>query len=408
MTPASTNHRPLAVLAVNAGSSSIKFAVFELSHAMPAVLTGQIERIGSPEARIVAKDRIGRSVDAPRINATDHAQAAKALADWLGDQTREHTITAIAHRIVHGGRPRADHERATESTLKDLKNAIALDPTHLPREIELVDTCITAFPAARQLLCFDTVFHNTIPIELQLLPIPRRYFEAGIRRYGFHGLSYEFLMQELARVDSQAARRRVIFAHLGSGASMAGVRNGSCLDTTMSFTPASGIVMGTRPGDLDPGILIHLARTENMGPRELDDFINRECGLKGLSGTSSDVRDLLARRDTDENARHAIAVFISSARKAIGALAATLGGIDTLVFSGGIGEHAAEIRSEICAGLGFLGIRIDPTRNGAHAPVISSNDQSVTIRIIPTNEERMMALHCVRLFNLQAEKGPSA
>jgi acetate kinase len=251
-----------------------------------------------------------------------------------------------------------------------------------------------------QVACFDTAFHRDLPEVAQLLPIPRSYYEAGVRRFGFHGLSYTYLMRELERLDGpEAANGRVILAHLGSGASMAAVREGKAIDTTMAFTPTAGLVMGTRPGDLDPGLLIYMTRTEKKTPEEMDEFISHRCGLIGVSETSPDMRDLLARRATDKRAAEAVALFCYQARKWIGALTAALGGLDTLVFAAGIGEKSPEVRAEICTGLEFLGVRLDPARNARNEPIISTEDSNVRVRIIRTDEEMVIARAVSRVLS---------
>ncbi|MDB5172708.1 MAG: acetate kinase, partial [Phycisphaerales bacterium] len=262
---------------------------------------------------------------------------------------------------------------------------------HLPREIALIEVFGRGFPGVPQVACLDTAFHRDLPRVAELLPIPRKFFEAGIRRLGFHGLSYAYLMEELGSIAPREASGRVILAHLGSGASMAAVRDGKSVDTTMAFTPTAGLVMGTRPGDLDPGLLIYLMREQNLTPEQMDEFLSKRCGLIGLSETSADMRDLIARRDTDRRAAEAVEVFCYQAKKWIGAYAAVMGGLDAVVFSGGIGEHSPEVRAETCAGLEFLGLRIDAGRNKAGAAVISRDESKVAVRVIATDEESMIA-----------------
>ncbi len=282
--------------------------------------------------------------------------------------------------------------------LAELEQLAALDPAHLPCEIALIRALAARLPHVPQVACFDTAFHRDLPRVAQILPIPRRFEAKGLRRYGFHGLSYTYLMQALVQLgDPAATRGRVILAHLGAGASLAAVRDGKCIDTSMGFTPTAGLVMATRSGDLDPGVLIYLLRSEGLDAAALDDLVNRQSGLRGISETSGDVRDLLARRGTDVRADEALAVFCYQAKKWIGAFAGALGGLDTLVFSGGIGEHAAPLRAEICAGLDFLGIRLDAARNAAQDPVISAAGAACTVRVIPTDEESVIVREVRRL-----------
>ncbi|HEY1190967.1 MAG TPA: acetate/propionate family kinase [Gemmata sp.] len=358
------------ILVINAGSSSVKFAVFRAGAALQELSRGKIEHAGAPG------------------NVLAQLEAAGAFVDLLG----------IGHRLVHGGPHHTTPAVVTPDLLSDLEQLKPLDPTHLPAELALIDAVAARCPAVPQVVCFDTAFHRDLPPVARTLPIPRRYLAQGIRRYGFHGISYQYLLEELERVaGAEAARGRVIFAHLGAGASLAAVRNGKCVDTTMSFTPTGGLVMGTRTGDLDPGVLVHLLRTEKLTAEQLDALVNRESGLLGLSETSSDVRELLAREGTDPRAAKAVGVFCYQARKWIGALAAGLGGLDTLVFAGGIGENSPDIRTRICSGLSFFGVQLATEANATGAAVISSQIAPVVVRVIRTNEEVMIARTVQRL-----------
>ena len=264
----------------------------------------------------------------------------------------------------------------------------------------LIEAFRKRHPTLPQVACFDTAFHRTMPSVAKLLPIPRRYAAKGVERYGFHGLSYAYLMQELGRIDPAAVKGRVILAHLGNGASLAAVHHEKSIDTSMGFTPTAGLVMSTRTGDLDPGVGYYLARSERMSAARFQHMVNHESGLIGVSGTSSDVRDLLAQEDTDARAAEAIALFCYQAKKWIGSYAAALGGLDTLVFAGGIGENAPAIRKRICEGLGFLGIALHPKRNAKNASVISTDTGRVIVRVIRTDEERMIARSVVRVLKL--------
>jgi len=297
----------------------------------------------------------------------------------------------VGHRVVHC-MTHSQPARATPSLLEELKAAIPFDPEHLPQEIELIETLRRRFPRLDQVVCFDTAFHRTMPRVATLLPIPRRYESKGVRRYGFHGLSYTFLLQELARLgDTASEHGRVILAHLGNGASIAAVRDGRSIDTSMAFTPTAGLPMSTRSGDLDPGVLTFLATTEARDPAFLQKMVNHESGLLGISETSSDVRDLLAREHEDVRAAEAIGVFCYQTKKWIAAFAGALGGLDTLVFAGGIGENSAPIRQRVCEGLQFIGLELDESRNREHAPLISSAASRVSVRVIPTDEESVIA-----------------
>ena len=292
-------------------------------------------------------------------------------------------------------------ERITQELLDELHRIRPYDPDHLPREIELIEAFQRRHPQLPQVACFDTAFHRTMPRVARMLPIPRRFDAKGVERYGFHGLSYAYLMEELARVaGTKAAHGRVVLAHLGNGASLAAVRDGKSIDTSMGFTPTAGLVMGTRTGDLDPGVAWYLMQTENLTPKQFSNLINNESGLLGISETSSDMRDLLDRETQDVRAAEAVALFCYQARKWIGAFAAALGGLDTLVFSGGIGENAPEVRARICDGLEFLGIELEEKQNVANADLISTESSRVSVRVIHTDEERMIAKTVCRILGL--------
>ena len=339
-----------------------------------------MERIGRPESRlIVAGAEGGRSESEDlRVDAPDPGAAVGLVIDRLEESVGSAALAVVGHRVVHGGNRYCGTRAASRRRLIDeLRRLSPFDPDHLPGEIALIEAFRRRDPALPQVACFDTAFHHDLPRVAQILPIPRRYEAAGVRRYGFHGLSYAYLMEELARVAGpEAARGRVILAHLGSGASLAAVRDGRCVDTTMGFTPAAGLVMGDpRSGDLDPGLVRFLCAVRgDDAPNGSTDMVNHESGLLGVSETSPDVRDLLARRDTDVRAAEAVELFCYQARKWIGAFAAALGGLDTLVFAGGIGENSPEVRARICAGLEFLGVALDAGRNEAGARDLISTE----------------------------------
>jgi len=294
----------------------------------------------------------------------------------------------------------SEPERVTPRLLAELRRITPYDPDHLPREIELIEAFCQRHPKLVQVACFDTAFHRTMPRVAKLLPIPRRYAAKGVERYGFHGLSYAYLMEELRRLDPAAAKGRVILAHLGNGASLAAVRDGKSIDTSMGFTPTAGLVMSTRTGDLDPGLAYFLARTERMTAVRFQRIVNHESGLLGVSGTSSDVRDLLAHEASDARAADAVGLFCYQAKKWIGSFAAAMGGLDTLVFAGGIGENAPSVRARICEGLGFLGVELDRKRNAKSAVLISSKAGRVKVRVVRTDEELMIARSVTRLLHL--------
>lgn len=382
------------VLTINGGSSSIKFGLFAVGDPPCRLRAGIIERIGLPDSQLIIKDG-----ERQPIKALDYPSAADQLIDWLVSQRHAADLAAVGHRVVHGGSRHGEPQPVTAELLDELRRLSQLDPAHLPGEIALIESFVSRLPGILQIACFDTAFHHNLPRVAQLVPIPRRFLDAGIRRFGFHGLSYAYLLEELARVaGTEAVRGRIMLAHLGNGASMAAVRDRQPLDTTMGFTPTGGLVMGTRSGDLDPGLLVHLMRTESLDAAAVDDLVNRRSGLVGVSGSSPDMRDLLAKKAEDPHAAEAVELFCFSIKKAFGAFAAVLGGLDTLVFAGGIGENAPEVRARACAGLEFLGIHIDPQRNAVGASVISPDGSPVTVRVIRTDEEQMIAREVFRLL----------
>jgi acetate kinase len=387
------------VLAINGGSSSIRFAVYEAGGVLLRCLRGKIDRIGMGGTQLSVDDPAGLPRALRRISAADHRTALKFLLDWLESQPAFGSVRAAGHRVVHGMR-HSKPERVTPRLLAELKRITPYDPEHLPREIGLIEAFLDRHPKLPQIACFDTAFHRTMPPVARLLPIPRRYSAKGVERYGFHGLSYAYLMEELGRVDPRAAKGRVILAHLGNGASLAAVRGGKSIDTSMGFTPTAGLVMSTRSGDLDPGLIYYLERTEHMTPSRFQWMVNHESGLLGISGTSPDLRDLCSIEASDPRAAQAVELFCYQVRKWIGSYAAALGGLETLVFAAGIGENSPLIRRRICDGLGFLGIELDRRRNARNAPLISPDAGRVRVRVIHTDEELMIARSVARLLRL--------
>ena len=390
------------ILTINGGSSSIKFALFDKAgDALQRILEGGMERIGMPEATLRVKgvkpaDNFSRPVAAP-----DHTAAVGALMDWIEERIGRDALTAVGHRVVHGGPKYSAPQRITPEMVEELHRLSPFDPEHLPEEILLTEAFHRRFPDLPQVACFDTAFHHDLPRVARLLPIPRRYEAQGVRRYGFHGLSYAYLMGELARLaGAEAARGRVILAHLGNGASLAAVRNGKSVDTSMGFTPTAGVPMSTRSGDLDPGLVWYLARAEGLDAKGFHEMVNFQSGLLGISETSSDMRDLLARETQDVRAAEAVALFCYQVKKWIGAFAAALGGLDTLVFAGGVGENAPTVRARICDNLGFLGIKLEEKRNAVNESVISGAAGQVSVRVIPTDEEWMIADMVCRVLGL--------
>ena len=378
------------ILTVNGGSSSIRVAVFASGAAPQVLLDGKVERLGK-EAPLFSVNRSGEPKQTIELHMPAGQSPIEPLMDWMEKFAPELRPDVIGHRVVHGMLHSAP-EKVTPQLVDELKRIVPYDPEHMPREIGFIEVLQARYPTIPQVVCFDTAFHRTMPRVATQLPIPRKYAAHGVQRYGFHGLSYTFLMAELRRLgEPSAASGRVVLAHLGSGASLAAVLDGRCIDTSMGFTPASGLVMGTRTGDLDPGVMCFLAREESLDPARLQLMVNHESGLLGVSETSADVRDLLERESKDERAREALALFSYQSRKWIGAFAAALGGIDTLVFAGGVGENSSVVRERICAGLEFLGVHLDGARNADHASRISSDASAVGVRVIRTDEERVIA-----------------
>jgi acetate kinase len=391
--------REASVLAINGGSSSIKFALYQIGEPPKRGCYGKVDRIGLDGTNLSYNDSFRNQIISSKIGASDHKSAANFLIDWLEDQVDFASVMAVGHRIVNGGSKYSKPQQVTRELLDELRRISPYDPDHLPSEIELIDLFGEHFRNLTQVACFDTAFHRDMPRVARILPIPRSFDAKGIQRYGFHGLSYEFLMEELAReAGAEAAQGRVVLAHLGNGASLAAVHGGKSIDTSMGFTPTAGLPMSTRSGDLDPGLVWYLARTEQMTARQFHQMVNYQSGLLGISETSSDMRDLLGREAGDIRAAEAINLFCYQVKKWIGAFSAALGGLNTLVFAGGIGENAPEMRTRICSGLEFLGLELDEVRNAANGPVISTDGSQATVRVIHTDEELMIAKAVFRIL----------
>jgi acetate kinase len=385
------------LLTVNTGSSSLKAALYSLPALAPAG-TLQLARIGLPEGHMCAADPDGRIVEDRALALPDHRHALEALLRWLESAG---TPAAAGHRVVHGGPDYSAPQRVTTELLATLRSLVPIDPEHLPQAIAAIEGLSDALPAVPQVACFDTAFHRTMPHIAQTYALPRRYTDVGVIRYGFHGLSYEYVVERLRAIDPISADGRVVIAHLGNGASMAAIRDGRSVDTTMGFSPTGGLVMSTRPGDLDPGVVIYLQREAGLTLENAGRVLNKEAGLLAVSTTSADMQDLLAREESDPRAAEAIALFCYTARKSLGALAAVLAGLDALIFTGGIGEHAAPVRARICAGVEFLGIHIDDDRTAANASLISPDTGPVAVRVIRTDEDLMIARHTLEVVSNQ-------
>jgi acetate kinase len=377
------------ILSLNSGSSSLKFALYRLAVNTETLLAaGAVERIGLSGGRLWVRNADEEVLTETPQDFSDHAAAVQAAFAAL-QQLHLPQPAAVGHRLVHGGAEHVAPERVTPQLMASLRRLVAFAPLHLPSELQGVEAVAARFADLPQVVCFDTAFHRHMPELAQRFPLPRPLWDAGLRRYGFHGLSYEYIVERLGG----AASGRAVIAHLGNGVSLAAVRDGRSLDTTMGFSPTGGCMMGTRSGDLDPGALLYLMTEGRRDARQIEQLVNHEAGLLGVSGLSPDMKTLLEKRGQDTRAAQAVDMFCYHLRKHIGALTAVLGGLDTLVFTGGIGERAAPVRWEVCQELGYLGIRLDPRRNLVHADPISAAPSSCTVRVIPTNEDLMIARH---------------
>lgn len=381
------------ILAINAGSSTIKFALFQADESA-RVLDGCIDGIGCPSGCFSVRGATAAESFSRRFGIPERFNAAHVLMDWLGERLEPAALCAIGHRVVHGGPGYCEPQELTVAMRQDLHKLSSFDPEHLPLELLMIDALHQRFPNVPQVACFDTAFHHAMPRVARVVPIPRRYEAHGVRRYGFHGLSCAFVVDELERIAGKpAAHGRVILAHLGGGASITAVRSGRSIDTSMGLTQAGGLPMASRSGDLDPGLGWYLARTEQLTPAKFNHMVNHESGLLGMSETSGDMRELLAKQADDARAAEAVALFCYQAKKTVCAMAGALEGLDTLVFSGGIGENAPEVRERICAGLAFIGVELDAERNARSAPVISANASPVGVHVINADEQRMIVHH---------------
>ncbi len=385
------------VLVINAGSSSLKFSVFETDpRGEPAELAGgQIEGIGV-NPRFKAESADGEVlVDQSYPSGSGHRGAMQRVVNWLGDYLGGREIAVVGHRVVHGGSRYAEPVLIDGEVMETLERFIPLAPLHQPHNLKAIEAVAIAHAGVPQVACFDTAFHQHQPWVADTFALPKTYYEQGLRRYGFHGLSYEFIARELESLAPALAAGRVVVAHLGNGASCCAVKAGRSIDSTMGFTALDGLPMGTRCGQIDPGVLLYLIDELGMSTAEVSDLLYKNAGLKGLSGISSDMRDLEA--SDSEDAAKAVRYFVYRVRREVAALTAALEGIDGLVFTAGIGQYGKNVRAEVCAGLAWLGVRLDDRANAAHAAVISTGDSAVEVRVVPTNEEKMIALHALRL-----------
>jgi acetate kinase len=391
VTPLAAQPKTKPILAVNAGSSSIKFALFEVKDTLRRTLRAARLRTNRPNR---TNDR------SSTVTGLDPTADVAALMDAIEPRLAE-GLSGVGHRIVQGGANYAEPRLIDGAMIEALRALSPFDPEHLPRELQLIEALKRRLPGVPQVACFDSAFHHDLPCVSRLLPIPRGFEAKGVRRYGFHGLSCSFLMRELARLEGpEAAGGKVILAHLGNGASITAVHHGKSMDTSMALTPASGLPMGTRAGDLDPGLAPFLARTENMTSAQFNDMINFRSGLLGISETSADMRELLRLEPGDKRAAEAVAIFCYQAKKWIGAFAAALGGVDSLIFAGGIGENSPVVRSRICEDMGFLGIELDPKRNNKNDARLSSESGRVKVFRVRTDEEMVIARAVSALLGL--------
>ncbi len=389
-----------AVLTINAGSSSLKFSVYRVGEGGRPELAakGEIEGIGT-SPHFVAEDAAGRGLVDRRWQddrTSGHAEFFGVLGGWLREHFADTQLIGVGHRVVHGGADFAAPVRIDPTVLEKLTALVPLAPLHQPHNLAGIRAVASLRPELPQVACFDTAFHRSHPEVADWFALPRRFYDQGIRRYGFHGLSYEFIAGTLPAVAPEIAGGRVVVAHLGSGASMCALQAGRSLDSTMGFTALDGLPMGTRCGALDPGVVLHLIRAYGMDADAIERLLYHDCGLKGVSGISNDMRDLLA--SPDPRAAQAIELFVYRIGRELGALTAALGGLDGLVFTAGIGERSAAIRTRVCARAGWLGIELDDDANRAGGPQISSAASKVAVYAIPTDEEAMIARHTLAVL----------
>ena len=380
---------PCDILTLNSGSSSLKFALYRMSaEAELPIARGACERLGQSNGRFWLRDSEAKALEDRADTFGDHRDALQRVFEMF-DAHGFPQPGAIGHRLVHGGPQYSTPQRVDASLVEALRRLVPLAPLHLPNELALIEAVAGRLPSLIQVASFDTAFHRAMPELAQRFPLPPELWAEGVRRYGFHGLSYEYVLSVLG----PSSGGRTIIAHLGNGASLVAVRDGRPMDTTMGLTPIGGVVMGTRTGDLDPGVLLFLMREKGYDAFRLEELVAEQAGLQGVSGRTSDMKTLLDRRTHDPRAAAAIAMFCYSVRKHLGGLAAVLDGVDTVVFTGGIGERAAEIRWEICKDLEHLGLRLDSQRNADHADCISASTSRCRVRVIPTNEDLQIARH---------------
>lgn len=387
------------ILTLNAGSSSLKFGVFEAEKEPVELVTGLIESIGASNAHMRVKSEAGEVLvdrDLEGAEGADHAGALKAALAALETHVPGLDVVSIGHRVVHGGKDYSEPAEITPETIEVLETLVPLAPLHQPANLTGIRAALEAFPGKRQVACFDTAFHRRNTFENDAFALPRAYYDKGVRRYGFHGMSYEYIAGALKEISPELGAGRVIVAHLGNGASMCGIKDGASISSTMGFTALDGLPMGTRTGQLDPGVMLYLMQHEGLNATEISDLIYKQSGLKGLSGISNDMRTLEA--SDDPAAKQAISYFCARVRRELGGLAAALGGLDALVFTGGIGENSDFVRAQVCSNMEWIGIELDADRNATRGETLISTDESaVTVMVIPTNEELVIARAAAKL-----------
>jgi len=389
---------------MNRGSATLKSTLYEVGARDEALLAISVAYSGAATARLKIANAAGATLLDSSVKGADSNAALEAIFAWLEKHEYLSGLQAAGHRLVHGGARYTQPQRITPKFLAGLQKLVPLDPDHLPAAIKGIKFVAKKFPKLPQVACFDTAFHSPLPTVAKMYALPRRFYDAGIRRYGFHGLSFEYIVAALRKLDAKLAAGRVIVAHLGSGASIVALQNGISMDTSMGFTPLEGLVMSARSGDVDPGLLLYLLAQKKMSAKAAAALLNKQSGLLGVSGITGDMRTLLEKAARDPHAAEAIDLFCYRAKKYVGAYAAALGGLDTLVFTGGIGERAPAIRARICSGLEFLGIEIDAAHNQANAPVISATNSRVNVRVIQTNEDLMIVQHVKTVLGPTASK----
>lgn len=383
------------VLTLNRGSATLKSALYKVDSQNELLSSVSVDQAAAAGGRLKISDASRKTLLDTSIDSGESNAAVEKMIEWLSEHGYLAGLAAVGHRLVHGGPRYRNPQRVTAEFMSEIEKLTPLDPDHLPAAIGGIKLIAGKFPHLPQVACFDTAFHRSLPKMARMYALPRHLRDEGIMRYGFHGLSYEYLMGELSALEPDLSSGRVIIAHLGSGASMAAIKHGKSIDTSMGFTPLEGLMMATRSGDIDPGALLYLENQGNMSAKELSDLLNKKSGLLGVSESSADMQALLEKSGEDARAREAVDLFCYRAKKYIGAYAAALGGLDVLVFAGGIGEHAPAIRKRICEGLEFLGIKLDDATNGANSFVISGAESRVRVRVIETNEDLMIVRHVV-------------